>query len=62
MCPTVQLIAVGPVIDLYGLIRERHVLMHFSKTLLPVFAVGLEAPKWCQMLWRSVGRIFLNPA
>lgn len=30
------------------------VLTHFSKThtwLLPVFAVGLGAPRWCQMLW-----------
>ncbi|KAJ4474841.1 modular protein with glycoside hydrolase family 13 and glycosyltransferase family 5 domains [Lentinula aciculospora] len=30
------------------------VLSHFSKThtwLLPVFAVGLGAPRWCQMLW-----------
>ncbi|KAF9053716.1 modular protein with glycoside hydrolase family 13 and glycosyltransferase family 5 domains [Hymenopellis radicata] len=30
------------------------ILTHFSKThtwLLPVFAVGLGAPKWCQMLW-----------
>uniref|UniRef100_A0A0W0GDS6 alpha-1,3-glucan synthase n=1 Tax=Moniliophthora roreri TaxID=221103 RepID=A0A0W0GDS6_MONRR len=29
-------------------------LTHFSKThtwLLPVFAVGLGAPRWCQMLW-----------
>ncbi|EAU88623.2 alpha-1,3-glucan synthase [Coprinopsis cinerea okayama7 len=30
------------------------VLTHFSKThtwLLPIFAVGLGAPRWCQMLW-----------
>ncbi|KAI9466337.1 glycoside hydrolase family 13 and glycosyltransferase family 5 protein [Lactarius psammicola] len=30
------------------------ILTHFSKThtwLLPVFAVGLGAPRWCQMLW-----------
>ena len=30
------------------------VLTYFSKThtwLLPVFAVGLGAPRWCQMLW-----------
>ncbi|KAG8878121.1 Cell wall alpha-1,3-glucan synthase ags1 [Tulasnella sp. 331] len=30
------------------------VLTHFAKThtwLLPVFAVGLGAPRWCQMLW-----------
>ncbi|KAF7323001.1 Modular protein with glycoside hydrolase family 13 and glycosyltransferase family 5 domains [Mycena chlorophos] len=30
------------------------VLTHFSKThtwFLPVFAVGLGAPRWCQMLW-----------
>jgi alpha-1,3-glucan synthase len=30
------------------------VLTHFSKThtwLLPVFAVGLGAPRWCQTLW-----------
>ncbi|PBK78186.1 modular protein with glycoside hydrolase family 13 and glycosyltransferase family 5 domains [Armillaria solidipes] len=30
------------------------ILTHFSKThtwLLPVFAVGLGAPKWCQMMW-----------
>ncbi|KAG6856082.1 hypothetical protein H0H87_007521 [Tephrocybe sp. NHM501043] len=30
------------------------VLMHFSKThtwLLPVFAVGLGAPRWCQIFW-----------
>ncbi|KAI0302169.1 modular protein with glycoside hydrolase family 13 and glycosyltransferase family 5 domains [Russula brevipes] len=30
------------------------VLTHFSKVhtwLLPVFAVGLGAPRWCQMLW-----------
>ncbi|KAL1701405.1 glycoside hydrolase family 13 and glycosyltransferase family 5 protein [Schizophyllum commune] len=30
------------------------VLTHFSKThtwLLPVFAVGLGAPRWCQMMW-----------
>jgi alpha-1,3-glucan synthase len=30
------------------------VLSHYSKThtwLLPVFAVGLGAPCWCQMLW-----------
>ncbi|KAJ7063334.1 modular protein with glycoside hydrolase family 13 and glycosyltransferase family 5 domains [Mycena amicta] len=30
------------------------VLSHFSKThtwFLPVFAVGLGAPRWCQMLW-----------
>ncbi|TFK29967.1 alpha-1,3-glucan synthase [Coprinopsis marcescibilis] len=29
-------------------------LTHFSKThtwLLPIFAVGLGAPRWCQMLW-----------
>ena len=36
------------------------VLTHFAKThtwLLPVFAVGLGAPRWCQMLWgtSSVG-------
>ncbi|KAJ3818641.1 glycoside hydrolase family 13 and glycosyltransferase family 5 protein [Lentinula raphanica] len=32
------------------------VLSHFSKThtwLLPVFAVGLGAPRWCQMLWAT---------
>ncbi|KAH7926306.1 glycoside hydrolase family 13/glycosyltransferase family 5 protein [Leucogyrophana mollusca] len=31
-----------------------YVLTHFSKThtwLLPVFAVGLGAPRWCQTLW-----------
>ncbi|KIJ57158.1 glycosyltransferase family 5 protein [Sphaerobolus stellatus SS14] len=31
-----------------------YVLTYFSKThtwLLPVFAVGLGAPRWCQMLW-----------
>lgn len=30
------------------------ILTHFSKThtwLLPVFAVGLGAPRWCQTLW-----------
>ncbi|KAF8843644.1 glycoside hydrolase family 13/glycosyltransferase family 5 protein [Paxillus ammoniavirescens] len=30
------------------------VLTHFSKThtwLLPVFAVGLGAPRWCQIMW-----------
>ena len=30
------------------------ILTYFSKThtwLLPVFAVGLGAPRWCQMLW-----------
>ncbi|KAF7294911.1 Modular protein with glycoside hydrolase family 13 and glycosyltransferase family 5 domains [Mycena indigotica] len=30
------------------------ILTHFSKThtwFLPVFAVGLGAPRWCQMLW-----------
>lgn len=30
------------------------VLIHFSKThtwMLPVFAVGLGAPRWCQILW-----------
>ncbi|KAF8625783.1 hypothetical protein AX15_005173 [Amanita polypyramis BW_CC] len=30
------------------------ILTHFSKThtwLLPVFAVGLGAPRWCQILW-----------
>jgi len=30
------------------------ILTHFSKVhtwLLPVFAVGLGAPRWCQMLW-----------
>ena len=29
-------------------------LTYFSKThtwLLPIFAVGLGAPRWCQMLW-----------
>ncbi|GJE90808.1 apha amylase catalytic domain and glycogen synthase DULL1-like domain-containing protein [Phanerochaete sordida] len=31
-----------------------YILTYFSKThtwLLPVFAVGLGAPRWCQMLW-----------
>ncbi len=31
-----------------------YILTEFSKThtwLLPVFAVGLGAPRWCQMLW-----------
>lgn len=31
-----------------------YILTHLSKThtwLLPVFAVGLGAPRWCQMLW-----------
>ena len=31
-----------------------YILTYFSKThtwLLPVFAVGLGAPRWCQMMW-----------
>jgi alpha-1,3-glucan synthase len=34
------------------------VLTHFSKThtwLLPVFAVGLGAPRWCQVRKRLLG-------
>ncbi|KAE9391982.1 hypothetical protein BT96DRAFT_979605 [Gymnopus androsaceus JB14] len=34
------------------------VLTHFSKThtwLLPIFAVGLGAPRWCQILWGTSG-------
>ncbi|KAF4623027.1 hypothetical protein D9613_002379 [Agrocybe pediades] len=34
-----------------GMLRA---LTHFSRThdwLLPIFAVGLGAPRWCQMLW-----------
>ncbi|KAJ3985674.1 modular protein with glycoside hydrolase family 13 and glycosyltransferase family 5 domains [Lentinula detonsa] len=34
------------------------VLTYFSKThtwLLPVFAVGLGAPRWCQILWGTSG-------
>ncbi|KAF9069108.1 modular protein with glycoside hydrolase family 13 and glycosyltransferase family 5 domains [Rhodocollybia butyracea] len=34
------------------------ILTHFSKThtwLLPVFAVGLGAPRWCQILWGTSG-------
>jgi len=34
------------------------ILTHFTKThtwLLPIFAVGLGAPRWCQMLWGTSG-------
>ncbi|KAG6819041.1 hypothetical protein H0H93_016019, partial [Arthromyces matolae] len=40
------------------------VFMHMSKShtwLLPVFAVGLGAPRWCQMLWGSSSLAFYLP-
>lgn len=40
------------------------VLTHFSKThtwLLPVFAVGLGAPRWCQILWGTSGIAYYVP-
>ncbi|KAE9389558.1 P-loop containing nucleoside triphosphate hydrolase protein [Gymnopus androsaceus JB14] len=39
-------------------------LTHFSKThtwLLPVFAVGLGAPRWCQILWGTSGIAYYVP-
>lgn len=40
------------------------ILTHFSKThtwLLPVFAVGLGAPRWCQVSLNSVWKSYLDP-
>lgn len=46
------LLVIAFFIGVWGLMM--YILTHFSKThtwLLPVFAVGLGAPRWCQMLW-----------
>ncbi|THG99779.1 hypothetical protein EW026_g2645 [Hermanssonia centrifuga] len=48
----ILLLVIGFFIGVWALMLG--VLTHFSKThtwLLPVFAVGLGAPRWCQMLW-----------
>ncbi|KIY70932.1 glycosyltransferase family 5 protein [Cylindrobasidium torrendii FP15055 ss-10] len=52
--PTYQilLMVIAFFVVLWGIMLA--ILTHFSKThtwLLPVFAVGLGAPKWCQMMW-----------
>ncbi|THH17817.1 hypothetical protein EW146_g3074 [Bondarzewia mesenterica] len=48
----IALLIVAFFIVVWGLML--YILTYFSKThtwLLPVFAVGLGAPRWCQMLW-----------
>lgn len=48
----ILLLVIGFFIGVWALMMG--VLTWFSKThtwLLPVFAVGLGAPRWCQMLW-----------